>query len=366
MLLKDYISVAYCGKIAQSMADCLPGFPEEEFLGLVLDEFWDAKALKQRGKHIASCLHHFLPQPFSNAASVLVEWVKIRLANHETGGIEALWLPDYIELFGTDDPQAAFAAMEWITCYFSCEFAIRVFWLHFPEQTFLQSLAWAKHANPAVRRLASEGSRPKLPWGMKVEYLLKHPEKGLVILELLKEDPSEFVRRSVANHINDLSKEHPQVVYELMLRWQQLQSPETNWILKHGARTLLKKGNLEVMSQFGFEQHSDLQTDALQLEQPLVRIGGDLHFVSVIRNLSALALDVRAELVVYFPRNQRPDLRKVFQLGEKKLQPNEEWRIHRKQHFKPIRTRTYYPGLHRIALQVNGKEQDAVAFELQA
>lgn len=162
-----------------------------------------------------------------------------------------MFFPDYIERFGMEDYAVAVGTMERLTAFTSCEFAVRPFIKKHEGQMLEQMLGWSEHSSHHVRRLASEGSRPRLPWAMALPKLKKDPSPILPILENLKVDSSEYVRRSVANNLNDISKDNPDVALSVFRDWIG-HSPETNRIVKHGCRTLLKQGVPEAMELFGF------------------------------------------------------------------------------------------------------------------
>ena len=202
--------------------------------------------LKQRVRHITRVLHNFLPERFSDAAKILTE-ISIELKKEERPqGFAHIFLPDYVECFGLDYPEEALSALGEITRLVSAEFAVRPFIVRYPQLSirFLQS--WSKSQDANVRRLASEGSRPRLPWAQTLAALRSDPTPVLPILENLKADPSLYVRKSVANHLNDIAKDHPALVLNIAKKWQG-RHPATDWIIKHGCRTLLKGGNREVM-----------------------------------------------------------------------------------------------------------------------
>ena len=159
---------------------------------------------------------------------------------------------DFVEVFGLDDYEASIPALEYFTQYMSAEFAVRPFIVKYPKQMLAQMLVWSKHTNPDVRRLSSEGSRPRLPWGIALPALKKDPAPVLPILEELKLDPSESVRRSVANNLNDIAKDHPEVTLQVLHSWQALDREEIAAITRHALRTLLKDGHPQALELLGY------------------------------------------------------------------------------------------------------------------
>src|SRR5690606_12733236 len=191
-------------------------FPVQDFLKSVFDKNWIKLELKERTRHISDQLRRHLPQNYKEATQILMETVRRMLAQSgEKMVFEHGFIPDFVERFGTDEPDVSIPAMETITRWTSAEFAVRPFLLKHPERMFAQMLDWSGHESAMVRRLSSEGFRPRLPWGMGVPVLKKDPSPILPVLEKLKNDPAETVRRSVANNLNDISKDHPGLVLQI-------------------------------------------------------------------------------------------------------------------------------------------------------
>jgi 3-methyladenine DNA glycosylase AlkC len=225
-----------------------------------------------------------------------------------------------------------------------------------------QMLKWSKHPHAGVRRLASEGSRPRLPWGMKVSALIENPNLILPILENLRQDPSESVRRSVANSLNDISKYHPELVLELGRKWSN-SSPETDALIKHGLRTLLKKGHPKALKHYELNSNQ-VTCNSFRLLTSKIKIGDRVAFEFEIENSSTKTQTIRLEYRLYFLRNNGTHSGKVFKICERQLKPGEKLFISRKHSFRPITTMRYYPGKHSVTLVVNGKEYEGDSFEL--
>ena len=170
-----------------------------------------------------------------------------------------------------------YKAIERITQFTSCEFAVRPFIIKYPKEMMKQMLVWSKHEHWGVRRLSSEGCRPRLPWAMALPNLKENPAPIIPILENLKNDISRFVRLSVANNLNDIAKDNPETVISLVKKWQG-KSENVNWVIKHGSRTLLKQGNADVMEIFGFDTTKDITVKDFKISTPKVKIGDSLEF----------------------------------------------------------------------------------------
>jgi len=224
-----------------------------------------------------------------------------------------------------------------------------------------QMYAWSKHENEHVRRLSSEGCRPALPWGQALVSFKKDPSPVLPILEQLKTDPSAYVRKSVANNLNDISKTHPDLVAKLAKEWYG-KHEYTDWIVKHGCRTLLKKGNRDVLAIFGFHDVSSVDAHGFVLDKNTVAIGEEFTFSFDISTKEATK--VRLEYGVDFVKSNGKRNRKIFQISEISFAENQKKAYSKKHSFEDLSTRKHYPGSHSITLIVNGTERGTLDFEL--
>ena len=191
----------------------------------------------------------------------------------------------------------------------------------------------------------------------------KDPTPILPILENLKNDTSEYVRRSVANNLNDISKDNPSVVISIAQQWKGI-SKETDALIKHGCRTLLKSGHSEILHYYGLHDTSTIVSEGFKVNTPTVKIGASLNFSFSLINQDTLPKTIRLEYGVYYLRQNGTHARKVFKISERMYQPNEEKWIEKNQSFKVITTRIFYAGIHKVSLIVNGKEVDMEEFEL--
>lgn len=341
--------------IARDIQAVHKDFPVAQFMSLVLDDRWESLELKQRIRHISLCLRKVLPPDYREALNVLVAVTQGFLARSgEQMSFHYTFLPDFVEIHGTDDPDASLPALEVMTCWSSAEFAVRPFLIRYPERMYAQMLAWSKHPSPLVRRLSSEGIRPRLPWGMGVPALKRDPSPVLPILENLKHDPAETVRRSVANNLNDISKDHPALVLELAGRWLG-HSSETDWIVRHACRGLLKKGNADALAHFGFQ--SGVEGIEIQHFQHDARVpvGGLLNFSFQIKNTLSEPAAVRLEYGIDYQTLSGKTSVKVFKIKEMTLAAGQLEHISKYQRFQDFTTRKHYEGEHVLRIIVNGK-----------
>lgn len=362
-LLKDLYSPAFYHTFTNVLAQVLPAFDKQQFIAAIFDETFADKELKERIRHTAGVLHQFMPADFAQAATLIQQLInQLRENGIKESSIEYMFLPDYIETYGLADFDNAVKAIEVVTQFTSCEFAVRPFILKYGHRMLQQMQAWSLHENHKVRRLASEGTRPRLPWAMAIPALKKDPAPVLPILENLKEDPSEFVRRSVANNLNDIAKDHPHVVIDIAAKWKGL-SKETDAIIKHGCRTLLKQGHAAILQYYGLQSKNVALAD-FTIATPTVAIGESLVFSFILTNNNSTAQMIRLEYAVYYKRQNGQLSKKVFKISERLYQPAETVIIQRRQSFKPITTRKFYAGKHQLSIIVNGEEKEVKVFEL--
>lgn len=346
-----------------------PEFPIGAFVASVMDDTWDDLELKGRWQQVTNVLASYLPQDYAEALAILDQVV----ANYSGwDGVYGMVFPYFVESFGQDEANwdLSMAAMKNYTQYASAEFAVRPFIISNEDRMMAQMRKWSRHDNEHVRRLSSEGSRPALPWAQALSKFKQDPTPVLPILEQLKDDPSAYVRKSVANNLNDISKTHPELVVQLAQDWQG-KSDHTDWIIKHACRTLLKQGNRDALALFGFHDDATLDVTEFYLEEPssnqqqnmpTITTGEDLAFSFAVHTKESTKL--RLEYGIDFVKANGKTSRKVFQISEGELGADETKTHTKKHNFKDLSTRKHYPGIHAITLIVNGVERGTLSFEL--
>lgn len=362
--LKNIYSPAFYERLSAVLDQSLPGFDKTKFITLINSDGFEHKELKARMRHTAVVLHEFMPKDFSKAVVALETIIEnMRKAHFTQDSLACMFLPDYVEVYGLDHYDDAIRAFEYITQFTSCEFAVRPFLIKYENQMLVQMTIWSRHHNHHVRRFASEGSRPRLPWAMAIPSLKKDPTPVLPLLENLKNDSSEYVRRSVANNINDIAKDHPHIVLDIAKKWKG-NSKETDAIVKHGARTLLKQGHPEILKLYGLDA-THIDFSEFEIGTPNVKMGDSVEFTFAIENKDNQPQTVRLEYGMYYRKAKGQLAKKVFKISEKMYQPGEKAVITRKQSFKAITTRVFYPGEHQLSIIINGEEkQPILSFEL--
>lgn len=357
--LKNRYKRAFFDSLLQDFEASAYSIDPKSFFDRLFLPQWEAMELKERMRHVTQVLHQVLDKPFAEAIQIMKP-----VAARQQPSFEHMFFPDYVELYGLEeDWDTAMNALEYFTQFSSSEFAIRPFILRDAERTMSQMAAWAQHENHHVRRLATEGCRPRLPWAMALPEFKRDPSPVLPILETLKNDPSEYVRRSVANNLNDIAKDHPEVVLEIAQRWLG-QTPETDWIVKHACRSLLKQGNPSALGLFGFGDPALVSVSGLRTTLPQVAIGDDLHFSFSLSHQALSDLRLRIEYGIYYFKSNGKQNRKVFMISENTYTPQETYHFKRKQSFRNMSTRKHYAGPHRLSIIVNGEEQGEIGFRV--
>ena len=332
-------------------------FDKKAFFKAVFDKEWSNRELKQRMRHITNCIHQFLPMPYAQQISILTP-----IAHHFNGFV-AILFPDFVEVYGIEYPDISIPALEHFTQYSSSEFAVRPFIIRYEKRMVKQHLQWAKSKNHHVRRLASEGIRPRLPWAMVLPVFKKDPSAILPILELLKADESEYVRRSVANCLNDISKDHPDIVLTIVNHWKGI-SPQTDWIVKHASRGLLKQGHTAALSAFGLNHKVKVEVTNFAISKKNLPIGRKFEYTFSVTLTEKETHDVRLEYKIYYQKVNGKQNPKVFQIGTYSLKPRQTLTINRSHAFADLTTRKHHKGDHRIVVVVNGKETAELPFIL--
>lgn len=353
--LKNMFNKVYLDNFADVFIKVYPSFDKTKFLKLVFNKEWEQKELKQRMRHISVCLHAVLPSDYKQSTEIL------KKAVINFNGFLSMIFPDYVEVYGLDDYKTSIPALELFTQYGSSEFAIRHFIVKYPKEVMPQMVRWAKHKNHHVRRLASEGCRPRLPWAIGLPEFKKNPAEVLKVLELLKNDESEYVRKSVANNLNDISKDNPKTALQIAKSWYG-KSKETDWIVKHGMRGLLKKGNTEALKLFGFKGADGIKVMDLKLKPEKITVGEKINFGFKIK--SEKRHKIRLEYTIDFLTSSGKISRKIFKISENTYEQGQIYSISKNHSFKDLTIRKHFKGRHTLAIIVNGENLAEKIFKI--
>lgn len=357
---KNLINPEVITALATAIKTHESSFNEKAFLSEAWERL-DALELKERIWLQVELCHKYLPKDYRRSVEILRATQDSLDKKYQ--GIACIFMPDFVGKYGLEDFDFSLDALEHFTKYSTSEFGIRPFLIHDLDRAIARMIEWSKSENHHVRRLSSEGSRPRLPWGLRLQELVKNPEPVRPILENLKADEEEYVRKSVANHLNDISKDNPDWMLDLVTSWDD-SDKRTGWIIKHAARGLIKKGEPRAFALFGFTADPKVEVENLELSADLVKIGDELTFsfdlVSKAKKKQKLAVDY---LVHYVKKNGKTSP-KVFKLRELELAAGERKKINKKQSFADVSIRKHNPGEHMISLQVNGRILAEKSFEV--
>ncbi len=357
---KNLIDANAVALLAEHISAAYPAFQVARFCEVAAD--LEPLELKDRVRQVAAALRACLPADWSAAVGILAaslpEW---KPADVSLSAGFWLWPAlQVIEDHGRD-PAISLPALHAMTSRFSAEFAIRPYLAAYPEPTWAALAVWAGDPDPHVRRLVSEGSRSRLPWGRRLVDSVRDPSRGLALLDRLVDDPSPYVRRSVANHLGDVGKDHPEQAIAVGRRWL-LERPEREDLVRHGLRALLKAGNPDALALFG---HADVHVhvDGLQVAPTEVSVGGTVEVTALLRVDEPA--HVRVDVVWQWP-GARGWASKTFRGDDRELAPGEVWIFRYRLSTKPVTTRPTRPGTHRITLRVLGTDVGPVGFTLLA
>jgi 3-methyladenine DNA glycosylase AlkC len=340
-------------RVAQAVAQAKTDFDEAAFTRRVHARGWKGLELKQRMRRVTTALHEALQLPYPEAADVMGRAASLGQ------GFVFISCSDYIEVYGQYDLDVSIPALRETTKGCSAEFAVRPFIAAHPDVMFKTMQRWAKDQDERIRRLASEGSRPRLPWGMGLAFLKVDPSPIVPILKLLKNDPSETVRRSVANNLNDISKDNPEVALRLAEAWYG-STPETDKLVRHGLRTLLKQGHPDALRVTGCDSEGATVRN-LVLASNEVTMGQNLEFSFDLHVPEAIT--VRLDHAIYYLRKRGQYSRKVFRISAGPCHGTQH--ITRRRSFRDMSTRRHYPGEHFLSIIVNGRETRKKRFTLK-
>ncbi len=370
--MKDGLGEDAVERIIAALARSVQDFPVKKFRKDALNGIGTLE-LKARVHHLIAVLHQYFPDDFEATAALLM-----KMKTHWDYGDEndplrwfAAWpVTDYVGVHGLDHPATSLNVLKHLTSLFSSEFAIRPFIERHPAMTFEHLEQWCCDPDEHVRRLASEGTRPRLPWGQQLPHFIADPAPVLPLLESLKDDASEYVRRSVANNLNDISKDHPDLVIAICQKWLKSsgteipEHKERQWLVRHATRSLVKAGHPDVFALLGFTSNPKVTLQSFVLQDDVIGLGESAVFDIVLQSTSPDVQKIVLDYAVHHRKKSGQLTAKVFKLKTLILQPNASVEVRKAHAFKQITTRKYYSGEHVIALLINGVALGNVNFEL--
>ncbi len=368
---KNNFSIQLVLLIADQLEAHLPTFDRAGFVANAASEL-DKLELKERVQFIADRIHMGLPEQFDERHRILIamlhreEKTGIDLQSNEDGirGWGVLPLCAVVGQYGLECFEGSLDVLKEMTSRFSSEFDVRHFLLADQDRALEIMAGWIDDPDYHVRRLVSEGTRPRLPWAMKLPQLIDNPAPVLPFLEALRDDKEEYVRRSVANHLNDIAKDHPDLVADLAFDWMNGADKNRKKLLRHACRTLIKQGHSKALEVFGFGK-PQIKLNELVIENSVVEFGTSLGFSADIKSTSKDSQSLVIDYLVHFKKSNGSLAAKVFKWKTLSLGPQEKICITKSHAIRPITTRKYYPGQHALSLRINGVDYGMAEFCLQ-
>ncbi|MDQ2640420.1 MAG: DNA alkylation repair protein [Pseudomonadota bacterium] len=336
-----------------------PAFDQKQFLRHALHEL-DALSLMQRLRRMTESLHSALPGSFQRNLDILRE-----LAPRLPSGFVTLFLPDYVARYGRAHTSVALGALKHFTCFGSAEFAIREFLRDDLKGTLATLTRWTTDENEHVRRLASEGTRPRLPWSFHLPAIAADPALAAPILEALRADPSLYVRKSVANHLNDVTRAHPDWVLKRIGQWP-LDNAHTAWIARRALRTLIKAGDRRALALIGAGEKARVQVLEFKVGPARVQLGERITFTLALASTAKTPQRLVVDCAVHYVKKTGASAAKVFKWKETTVGARETIELRRSQVIKDFTTRRHYPGRHVVDLLVNGDKLASASFDLRS
>jgi 3-methyladenine DNA glycosylase AlkC len=352
---KHFYGMNLATLLAEKIARVYPAFNTAAYLAEVAAKL-EPLEMMGRVRLMARVLRRQLPPAYPDALTILLGILDAPLP--DDGGMfnDGYWvlpIAQFVEEYGLDDFDASANALYEVTQRFSSEFAIRPYLVRYPDAMLAKLNEWVRDPNPHVRRLVSEGSRTRLPWGKRLEQFIIDPAPTLALIEQLKDDPSAYVRKSVANHLNDIAKDHPQQVIEVARRWYAEGSEARRALVRHALRTLIKKGDAGALAVLGYGG-ADGITATLMITPAEVQIPGAITLTAELMNEGSELQEVVIDFCIHFVKANGGTGAKVFKWTTRVLAVGERLILTKTHPLRPVTTRTYYRGLHRVSLQVNG------------
>ncbi|WP_420590083.1 hypothetical protein [Bacterioplanoides sp.] len=364
--LKDQYGPEVPQKLANDIQQVFPQFDAEGFLQQVLPEF-EQLELMPRGKHIAQVLRGFLPEHYPTAIDILVSSMGASLTDSRSFGMSSFfYLPHsfFIAEFGLDHFDESMAAQYQLTQRFTAEFCIRPFLLKYPQQTLARLAQWLDDPSEHVRRLISEGTRPRLPWGIALKPFKQDPVPVLELLEQLKDDESLYVRRSVANNLNDIGKDNLEVLCQTCESWLQGASKERRWLVNHALRSAIKRAEPQALAVLGYGQDIEVSVGDINLTPEKATLGDNLTIAFSVTNNADQLQPLLVDFVIHYVKANSSTSAKVFKLKTVELKPGGRAEFSKKVSLKNMSTRKHYPGVHKVEALLNGVSFELGEFEL--
>ena len=365
--LKNLYGAEVPRAVAEMIFAVYPRFGREAFLREVLRGY-EALELLERGRKIARAMREYLPDDYSKALRIVLASSRVEVKPRDHAMASFLYYPHlhFVGTYGLDDFEESMTALHELTKKFTAEFSIRPFLERYPEATLKRLRAWTRDPSPDVRRLVSEGTRPRLPWAPRLRRFQENPAPVLALLERLKDDSELYVRRSVANNLNDIGKDHSDVLVETANGWMKGASETRRWIVRHALRSLVKQGDPGALAVLGFGARPSAELRAVRITPRRVREGDAVTLSFDLVGTGSSRQRIVADFRIHYVKASGSANPKVFKLKSLELGPRETVSLRKTISLKPMTTRRHYPGKHRVEVLLNGRPFDAGAFVVTA
>ncbi|MQP76403.1 DNA alkylation repair protein [Stenotrophomonas sp. MYb238] len=360
---KHSVGPALLERMGREIAAVHPAFDRRAFEGIAGD--LARLELKPRIARVRDELARLLPASYGDALAVLLAAAR----GGKLRGFDIWPFTDFVQTFGLDDRQRSLDALTVLTRLFTAEFAVRPFLRLYPEETLAHLLRCTASDNEHDRRWASEGSRPRLPWGERLQRLVADPTPTLPILRALVFDASLYVRKSVANHLNDIAKDHPGYVVETLLAWRREaktadEKARLEWITRHALRTLIKAGHAQALAAIGVDAGAAIRVHGIRFEEAVHAMGDTLVFAIDLESLSAQRQRIVLDYAIHYRKANGTLSPKVFKWKTFELPPRGRVQLEKRHALREVTTRVHHPGAHALSVQVNGRTLETLRWTL--
>ncbi|MDO8909932.1 MAG: DNA alkylation repair protein [Pseudohongiella sp.] len=364
-------------RIADMISAAHPAFAHNKFLEFVMPTY-ESLELMPRGWHMADGLRHALPDDYEKAVDILLTSLPTAKAHVAETSATAdregntlapfLFMPHtfFVARYGLNHFDTSMRAQYELTQRFTAEFSIRPFLQQHTQATLKKLESWVDDPSEHVRRLISEGTRPRLPWASRLHEFQKDPGPVLSLLEALKDDPSLYVRRSVANNLNDIGKDNPAIMLDTAERWMTQASAERAWIVKHALRVAVKNAEPRALALMGFGNKALIEVSDRRISPEDVREGDAVTLSCTLHSTAKKSQTLLIDFVVHYVKANTSTRPKVFKLTSCNLAAGDSVFLSKKLSLAPMTTRQHYAGEHKVALLINGQEFELGSFKLNA
>lgn len=362
--LKDvYYNPGFYQGLAEGFTEAYPKFKAQQFVEDAVSQL-PKRELKQRITLTSELCRKYLPDNYKKALQILYD-----IRESITESFSYIFIPDFVTRYGKGHFDLSMQALKDFTCYASSELALRDFLNADLDRTLNYVYQWTEDDNYHVRRLASEGTRPRLPWAIRVPPLNSCPSLTLPVLEALHLDREKYVQKSVANHLNDISKDHPDLMLDTIAAWD-ASHETTAWIIKHATRSLIKQGHPRALAMLGAGQKPQVKLDGIRFQDSRspgksIQLGDYLKFSFTLQSLSKKPQQLIVDYKIHYVKKSGELKPKVFKLKTLQLEPDESTTLTKKHLFQDFTTRKHYAGKHAVEIVVNGESMVKKSFQLQ-